>query len=425
MGTLKEFFKTDSCFYGMQDDNLYLMCLVKSIKNNGNRIIVSKYYIKTDDFNRFKKSVVDGKPFKNLNVPRIGYRISSIDPLHFRIIFGFDINNFRDRETGFNLNEVNFKLSSIIFIYENGRHKRVDNFKEVVAFNAKFNEAFEKANRINTTISINCSDKPSFFRIYNVGQANCSTLFGDDYMVVFDLGNKNKHNTEPMTMLKKQATSKKVVLFVISHYHEDHVNLSNLLPLNKLKSSLFIVPFTSQLNNICIKARFLILAVLANRIPLVVMTNSTTHPLLSNTVCLYKGDGSTVVNLNEKMNADGIISYVSLDDKRILVPGDSLYEYWPTSFKPTHILVPHHACEYNTKPPKIELSTVAKAFVLSKCNRKYHHPNITHTSYYKYVEMFEYKTRDGKNRLFNCNQLVPIQQKTNIIFIKGKKHIDW
>lgn len=425
MGTLKEFFKTDSCFYGMKDDNLYLMCLVKSIRNNGSKIVISKYYIKTDDFRRFKKSVVDGTPFEELNVPRIGYRISTLNPLHFRIIFGFDINPFRDGEKDFNLNEINFKLTSMVFVYENGKHKRIENFKDAKAFNAKFNEAFASAKQIDTNIMIDFREKPSFFRIYNVGQANCSALFADNYMAVFDLGNKNKQNAEPITMLKKQVPSKRISMFVISHYHEDHVNLANHLPLNKLKSSFFVVPFTSQPNNICIKARFLILAVLANNIPLFVMTNSSAYPFFLRSISLFKGNGSGVVNLNERMNADGIVSYISLNDKRILIPGDSLYEYWPASFNPTHILVPHHACEYGQKPPNIALQSVAKAFVLSKCNRKYHHPNITHTNYYHDVEMFAYKTKDGKNRVFNKKRLVPAKQKTNITFIKGKKHIDW
>ncbi len=433
MPTIKEFFKTRPNFYNVHNDDLYLICVVKNFLDDGYKIRIEKYYIVKEDFDFFEKIILNESINQKTRIPRVGCFEQVIETKVFKELFKMDFNLSSKKEEQEEIIEtINEKLSSIVISFEGDRYKRLDSFERY----SKLNNLLKVVVATNQTAftfrsaSLSGEEKKTM-RLFNVWQANCSALYyGTKVGVVFDLGNKNGKNREPVTMLTKELANKNDgdVLFVISHFHDDHVNLANHIPYEKLDNALFVFPFTEKPNTICFKARLMILSAYRYGIPMFFFADNVPMPAKIGDIDLYKGSAKGSISENEKMNADGVIASFELGDKKILVPGDSLYEFWPKRFSPTHLIVPHHGCEYTNSMGNIDLNNVKEAFVSSKFNVRYHHPNVLHINNFKSgkVVLFSYKTDKQDDKMFIGKKRAARNEiPTNVDFLDDKDHINW
>ena len=434
MLAIKEFFKTRPNFYSVHNDSLYLICIIRDFLNDGYQVRINKYYIVKEDFDLYKKIIFGKKIDRKTRIPRVGCFQQVIETKKFKKIFGIDFDlSTRQQVQEELIDELNKRLSSTAIYYEADRYLRNDDFEGYSELNKLLGKVITPTNQITLNFRIPSlkNGEKKKIKLFNVWQANCSAVYyGSKAGVVFDLGNKNGKNREPITMLTKKLVNKSDgdVLFVISHFHDDHVNLANHIPYERLNNALFVFPFTEKPNTICFKARLMILSAYRYKIPMLFLINSGPTPVKIGEIDLYKGSTISHLSTNEAMNAEGIISFFELDKKRILVPGDSLYEFWPKLFSPTHLIAPHHGCEYRKSLNNLDLKRIKGVFVSSKYNRKYHHPNLVHLKIFKKarVLLFSYRTQEGRNRVFDGNITARDGLVTkNIIFLNGKKHINW
>ena len=433
MPTIKEFFKTRPNFYNVHNDDLYLICIVKNFLDDGYKIRIEKYYIVKEDFDFYEKIILNESINQKTRIPRVGCFEQIIETKVFKKLFGIDFSLSKDNnEQEKTIETINEELSSIIISFEGDRYKRLDSFEGY----SKLNNLLKVVVATNQTAftfrsAFLSSEEKKTMRLFNVWQANCSALYcGTKVGVVFDLGNKNGKNREPVTMLTKELANKNDgdVLFVISHFHDDHVNLANHIPYEKLDNALFVFPFVEKPNSICFKARLMILSAYKYGIPMFFMFNSVPTPTRIGGVDLYKGSVKHSISENEAMNAESVIAELDLDGKRILIPGDSLYEFWPKRFSPTHLIVPHHGCEYTNSMGNIDLNNVKEAFVSSKFNVRYHHPNVLHINNFENgrVVLFSYNTDKQDNKMFIGKERAARNQiPKNVVFLDDKNHINW
>jgi len=106
--------------------------------------------------------------------------------------------------------------------------------------------------------------------------------------------------------------------------------------------------------------------------------------------------GNSPIRISER-NARCLISQINHGRESILIPGDSLYFNFPTTFQPTKMIIPHHGCYYEgeTSLPNINLGKLKETFVFCGPSRKYSHPNVTH------IKRFLNSSRDNVFRFKN------------------------
>ncbi len=426
MGTIKEFYKSRPHFFKMIDDSTFLFCVLKNIDYKKEEVEVEKYYVAQREYNIFKNKVFNGCVDGKIDIPKIGHCANTLSFSSF-----FDIFNISIKEASLNnktsvINEINAQLSSIALTVRKSKYVRINDF-------GKLNEELERvfregSNNIEEIKWLPDDGKEKFLRLFNVGQANCSALYYDKKVVsFFDLGNKNRRNGEPVAVLKRSLSNNEMpVSIIISHFHDDHVNLANYLPFKKFGQVLFIFPFVKNPNNICYKARFLVLAAHACPSKIYFVKESVPVPLIVNNIKLYKGRNMGDTLENDIVNAEGIISSFNLNGKKVVIPGDSYYENWPTKLDADYLVIPHHGSEYVGDLSNIKTEKVKKAFIFSKRNSKYHHPNLVHAKKFTRVELFSNSIKNGQNVMFDKSEMIYEEDLPHGIFFKNNsRHTDW
>ena len=418
------------------------MSVAEKVDTTKNTVLLKKYYIRKAEYDSFQTFISNG-PGGDATVPRMQCCKERVNFKHFKKIFDLDIENLTKEDSPLILNRINEELRKIVLTRDDTKFILINKEEEFDTFKKAMDKAFDEGLTNLPEESVADGDN-AYLRLYNVGQANCSAIYGENGLrAVFDLGSKNRKNREPISMLKNDTVIKtkdektgritriigKPIIFVISHFHEDHVNLCANIPAKGFDNATFVFPFIdSNLSaNLNVDAQYLILSAFLGGGRVIILKQSSPEPVIIGGIELYKGEKCVGGNVSERMNAEGVISYVPFGSNKILIPGDSLYFYWPKTFDVTHLIVPHHGCKLDKeKDPFIHIdsSQVKEAFVNSKFNKKYHHPNTTHTGHFNRVKMFYFKPVDGYS-LYNGDEPISKENVPNISYASGSDYRDW
>ncbi len=236
------------------------------------------------------------------------------------------------------------------------------------------------------------------FRVFNVGQANCSALikYTDDnkekyrVVAVFDLGCQKRYrsNRKLEEMISKIDSNTTII---ISHFHSDHYN--NIINHCNIDTNRWVFPKCDPSRHKAYKMFQALLLKAKNK------TNSGTvytfkapYSFSSNlTIHQHLGIPRDSYQNGDIVNAESLVCELRLANKSILIPGDALYEEYD-SINPVlpfdYILVPHHCCCYSspeaTPPGSKIFSIIGKNTVgIVNCGEnKYGHANLSHLSWF-------------------------------------------
>lgn len=246
------------------------------------------------------------------------------------------------------------------------------------------------------------------FRIYNVGQANCSALIKyidkehSDYkvIIVFDFGYKKKrknHSLEEMINKIDENTT-----MVISHFHSDHINIitDHLM----MHTNRWIFPDYPPASVIGNKIFSSLLKVAQSKTSSGILYKFPTPFKFSDilTIDQYSGTSKGDCYQSSLINAKSLTCKLSIGRNDILIPGDALYEEISDSLilsdykKYDYILIPHHGCKYFDKS-SIDPTLKIRCFVgdetvgYVQCGKNsYGHANINHLSWYSEINSFDH-----------------------------------
>ncbi len=233
------------------------------------------------------------------------------------------------------------------------------------------------------------------FRMYNIGQGNMSALFIGDKLVpkiLFDLGCSRKCSSAINLLSKNMVlnSNNRIITIFISHFHNDHINMAKYLPSGGLSLQFIIPEFLSPTDMFIPNVSLLLYkAILNGNCIYVVKNDSLVTPLNFGNLILYQGSSRRKdVNQFSDENSHGLVVTLNIKDKVLLIPGDTLYEDIYTTLKsplkPTHVIIPHHACQYLTpiNSKILDLTRLEETFTFCAQHRGYHHPNATHFKQY-------------------------------------------
>ena len=252
-------------------------------------------------------------------------------------------------------------------------------------------------------------DNPELFefRVYSVGQANCSALIkyksveksDYDVIAVFDFGLEGlKKNRELENMIRKIDDRTTIV---ISHFDVDHINNIGRFELKTTCRWLFPEHEpTSQEGNLLYHE----LIRIASK-----KSISGTH------VFSYKAPFSlsSYLRINQNtgkkkdyryqstlINAQCIISSLNINGKNVLIPADALYRDFPDDvflLQYNYVLIPHHGCRYESpishshysdNISKIVSSNPIGVLLSGRAGAKHGHANTNHLKWYPTVVSF-------------------------------------
>lgn len=242
-------------------------------------------------------------------------------------------------------------------------------------------------------------------RVYNVGQASCSALIRytneerTDYkvVVVFDLGyqkrnGKNEHLNEMINRIDKDTT------IVISHFHNDHFN--NATKHVRLKTCRWLFPSCEPKKhraNVFFRA---LLGIIQGKTQDGTIYLFNTPYDFSENLRIHQriGPAKDPYQKGDQVNAESLVCELLMPGKRILIPGDALYEEWDSDdrFSPPYdyILIPHHGCLY-ANPSSIGENAMIHRFIgqettgICSCGaNKYGHANENHLAWYGRYHLF-------------------------------------
>ncbi len=246
------------------------------------------------------------------------------------------------------------------------------------------------------------------FRIYNVGQANCSALIKyvdeehSDYkiIVVFDFGYKKKRNNQSLDEMIKRIDENTTM--VISHFHSDHINIiTNHLMMHTNRWVFPDYPPTSVIGN---KIFTTLLKVARGKTSSGILYRFPTPFNFSDNLTIDQYSGITKGDAHQSslMNSKSLTCKLSIGNKDILIPGDALYEeigdglILKNNKKYDYILIPHHGCKYFGKS-SIDPTLKIRCFVgdetvgYVQCGKNsYGHANINHLSWYSEINSFDH-----------------------------------
>lgn len=261
----------------------------------------------------------------------------------------------------------------------------------------------ESSNRLNCSIlakfheKIECKYKNNnyskcYLRVYNVGQANFSTLYTDENTnpdVIFDFGCDSKHFSDITYEIKNIGSDGYVV---ISHFHQDHFNLYRIAPNDFFKRSFILHSIPEALNA---SAAFLD-RILINAANIFIIKDDTIK-LEANYINFdfFKvGQGLRNLHMNGEQNAleniHSLVSIIKIGGAEAILPGDALEWEFPLNanhhFKFAYLS--HHGCKTMTDkvlPYKVDISFLPTS---DPGQKKYYHPQLSHLSKYNTVFRF-------------------------------------
>lgn len=153
---------------------------------------------------------------------------------------------------------------------------------------------------------------------------------------------------------------------------------------------------------------------------------------INNLLHLYQGNFDNCSNhYCNRINAECIIAFLIINNYRILIPGDSTYECWPITFKPTHLILPHHGCYYDNIiecNKQLKKDNIKKLFVFTGFNKKYKHPQLCHLKLFKkYAKIELFGFDNTRAYMFKDEQIIELKDGDELVKILpyNKKYINW
>lgn len=219
----------------------------------------------------------------------------------------------------------------------------------------------------------------------NVGQANFSMGYHGDSnhpLVVFDIGIRSQKSLRAYPENKlRQIDGNGIV--IISHYDADHINGVRYLD-PAAKNRIWFLPQkrlspTSVERNLLTFLEHSRCAFLPDIDYRVTPFNPAVHVCRLGNLRIYQGNAAKVDSCQSTSeNARSLICTVK-KDRTILLPGDSLYEEFPTDFGSIdYLVVPHHSCDYDKPVQNLRAPDLKELVVFAGPHRGYRHPNFTH-----------------------------------------------
>lgn len=401
----------------------------------GDEMCIKKIYINERYFELIFNLLRTDFKEKNINkFPKLREVHYKISDKHFNQIlklFDLDFNFPKSKK---NIDDLNSDLSKKIILRTNVGFRIIEHdcVKLIIERNNEiFNRIKINDERIFNKSETKNKDLDLKLRIYNVGQANCSCLFINNLPgVFFDLGSM-KHNKK----LYSDFNNFTDVYVIISHFDNDHINAYNRFFPKKNRNKIKIIfPYENSIANLPINAQiFLFCAYLLNFELYPLSLDKMKINIFDNDlVCIFQGKYVNTINKITRRNALSLICVVNYNDNSVLIPGDSLYENFPTFFTPNHVIIPHHGCKckyYGTNLlPNIDETKVIKSFVFCGPSMSYKHPNFAHLKHYfndkmQIVYRFDFDKKKFKSGLFiNGTEIDDSQDFTQII---NGEYIDW
>lgn len=219
------------------------------------------------------------------------------------------------------------------------------------------------------------------FRVFNVGQANCSCLLNSNNTVFFDMGCMKINKSLVDTINNTQ----KAVL-IISHFDYDHINFARRLLIKKQKEIICIYPAIEDDEYLTFAAKMVLIAFSLCGFEMVPLRLEDSKCVKMGIVNLFQGTTKVDENQSTIMNARCLIALIKSNDHQLLIPGDSLYKNFPIKFEPDYLIIPHHGCKYSTKKDmcldNITENKVTDSFVFCGPCLKYKHPNVLHLKHF-------------------------------------------
>jgi len=370
-------------------DDLDSMFVVAS-EINDSKLLIEKFYINKMEYERYSMNLDDAG--NNLNKSfRCRYSRQTIDLYSFLNFFDLNIDLMNNEENDL-IDRINEKIKNYVLSF-NGDQIEITISESRRVVNEYFNNRQyikqKDAEHFPFNININFDgDDDVRFRLYNVGQANCSALIINEIpKIIFDLG-KSRKCPDSIDMLSTKLllddNSRKTI--IISHYDNDHINMACHLP-NSGANLQFIMPDFLNSSDIY-KPNIQLLLTRAinngNNICLI-LNDKLNRPLDLGGLKIYQGSSCKKdIHQSTNENSHGLLCYLNIRDKTIFIPGDALYgdlyTSLPAPINADYVIIPHHSCDY-TSPINlgvIDLFSVKEAFVFCGPHYSYHHPNHSH-----------------------------------------------
>ncbi len=244
----------------------------------------------------------------------------------------------------------------------------------------------------------NIEDLRLKYRVFDVGQANCSAILsfdenGIDYKVacVFDFGcEKTKRNNVQLKDMIKNIDDSTTI--IISHFDSDHINL---IQYNRLPPTIrWLFSSTPPKSKKGYKLFQLLLSIATRKSSSGNIYIYDAPYRLSNYLRIEEKQDNSKDNYQSTiLNANSVISIIETNKNRILIPGDALYHDFPQGVFNTDytvVLIPHHCCYYPSPNSRDCYTNIINTIVsnttigIAQCgNNTYGHANVSHLSWYK------------------------------------------
>lgn len=218
--------------------------------------------------------------------------------------------------------------------------------------------------------------KNTNIRIYKVGKANTVLIrhhCGDD--IFFDCGYEDTIDAKTGIEIYKNSADKisliHPTLVILSHFHEDHVNLLPSIKKDKLKAIIFnggqssctnkqVLKLLTKFHNICIDlslpkyAKKDVNALIQSKFDGITIYKTSYQKPSNDTYGIIptSHQANTIINNNGLMM---LVGSLKIPYNRMILPGDVSYFCWPRGINElaldrnlTKLLVPHHGGEVYT-----------------------------------------------------------------------------
>ena len=272
------------------------------------------------------------------------------------------------------INKLNMLAHEYIGRYNSTIYNSIDTYNDS-------NDIYAKVSRAQSFFKKNITH----IECVNVAQANFSIGYDEDKerpLGVFDIGIKSSPSGNRGCAERKLRQIDEKGIVVISHYDYDHINGYRYLSDSAL-NRIWILP-QKRLSPTPTERNLLSLLKPHNCIFLqdidysLTGFNGDSHILQIGNISIYRGNAKKIdSDQSTDENARSLICVVE-GNRSILLPGDCLYEEFPTDFKVDYLVVPHHSCYYNKPIKHIDLPRLRELIIFAGPHRGYKHPDISH-----------------------------------------------
>lgn len=244
------------------------------------------------------------------------------------------------------------------------------------------------------------------FKMFNVGQANCSCLIANGKPIaIFDLGCQ-RINPELSNTIDFFNNGN----IFISHFDNDHINFGKRLFKKDHANIRIFYPALQDLDSLSISAKIFLVGLSFTKYELCPVVLYKNEIIDLGIVKIFQGV-DVGKNYNSSLSNSKCLIALIKNKKSILVPGDALYKNFPISYKPNYLIIPHHGCKLDPDAylTNIDISNLEEAFVFCGPNRKYKHANLTHLKHFSDCKIKRFRRTHNQydgNEIFNGNATI-------------------